>query len=221
MHKPMIVVSLLAVTGFGWMQDRAEPIASLADAKMILEWTPGEGAVLLIDAESEEPLQRAQIFRSDGQELIEIDARHGGRSRLAGLEIELREARLEALVESYPEGSYDIRATTAQGQQVVGRAWLSLDVPPAPQIVHPAQGALVSTAGLTLSWLGDPTVAAYEVQLEQGEDDGLRVKLPPQQSSFRVPADFLRPGLETTFEVVAIGSNGNRTLAEVLFATMP
>jgi hypothetical protein len=64
-------------------------------------------------------------------------------------------------------------------------------------------------------------VAAYRVQLEQGESDGLAVNLPPEQDSFRVPDGFLARGTETQLEIAAIGPNGNHTVVEIAFTTQP
>lgn len=212
---------LVAATGLGQLPARPAPASPLGSAAMVLEWEPEAGAVLLLSAESDEPLQRLCVLHPDGRRLFDLDARGAGRGRLTCMQIELEQAPLAALRESFPAGPYDLRATTARGAQSVGQAWLSFELPTPPRILQPAPGALVSTAGLTLAWLGDPTAVAYELHVEQEEDGGLRVKLPPLQSSYRVPNDFLRPGVETTFEVIAVGASGNRSKTEVCFATLP
>ncbi len=221
MYKPLITVSFLVLTALGWTQDRRKPVVSLGGGEMIVEWTPGQEAVVRISAESEEELESIQVFHSDGQKLVDLDARNSVQSGLSSLEIELREPTLERLFKNFAEGSYDIRAATVSGKLALGNAKLSFDMPPPPLIVHPQPGQLVKASGLTVSWWSDGDVESYELQVEQGEDDGLRVKLPPALTSFQVPHGFLAPGTETSVEVVAIGANGNRTVAEVLFMTQP
>jgi hypothetical protein len=236
MNKVMIAAFLLGLSSLGWMQDRRRPVVPLGAGEMVLEWTPGKEAVVRITAESEEGLECVQILRPDGRKLVDVDARilppDGRRlvgldaqdrlqSNLGGFEIELREPSLERLFRNYAEGLYDIRADTVGGKQALGKAHLSFDLPPAPRIVYPEPGQLVPSSNLTVFWLADRGAAGYLLQVEQGEDDGLRVKLPPEQSSFRVPNGLLAPGTETSLEVVAIGANGNRTLVEVLFETRP
>ena len=173
-----------------------------------------------IAAESEEDLEHVRIFRPDGRELIELATRNGG-GGLAGLEVELREPDIARLLENFTGGCYDIQAATVDGRLARGQANLSLDLPAAPRVVHPRPGELVPASNLTVYWLPDPSAAVYELQLEQGEDDGLRVRLPPQRRSFEVPHEFLVPGTPTILEVTAIGSNGNRTVTEVAFTTRP
>lgn len=221
MFKPMITVSVLALTALGWMQDRRRPVVSLGDGRMTLEWTPGKEAVVRITAEDEEKLESIEVFRPDGRKLIELDARNHLKSGLSSLEIELRETDLDQLFASYAEGSYEIRAGTIGGNLALGRARLSFDLLPAPVIMQPLPGELVRASHLTVFWSAVANAAGYELELEQGENDGLRVRLPPAQSSFRVPPGFLAPGTETSLDVVAIGANGNRTVAEVLFMTSP
>ncbi len=221
MYKPMITALLLLLTAFGWMQEPRRQTTALGRGEMTLEWTPGEEAVVRIAAESEEPLERIRIFLPDDRELVDLHAQNGLRRGLSGLELELRESDLETLLEHYAEGRYEIRADTVSGRLAVGSARLSFDLPPSPLIVHPGPGEVVHGSNLTVLWMADHAAAAYEVELEQGDEDGLRVRLPPEQSSFQVPAGFLQPGVETSLDVVAIGANGNRTVSEVRFMTRP
>jgi len=218
MYKPILFVSLLTMTALGWEQGRPTAVVPLEGSKMILEWTPGKEAVVRITAENEKELERVRIFRPDGQELVELATESGG---LTGLELELREPDLVRLLENYANGPYTIHAAMVGGKLARGQANLSLDLPAAPRVVHPRRGEFVQASNLTVYWLPDRSAAGYELQLEQGEDDGLRVRLPPERSSFQVPRDFLLPGTRTTLEVTAIGANGNRTVAEVVFTTRP
>ncbi len=221
MYKSILTVSVLALTSLGWMQGRPRPTVPLGKCSMTLEWAPGREAVVRIDAENEEELEGIRICRPNGQLLVDLDVPAGTQRGISGLEIELRESDLDALRETYAEGSYDIRASTAAGSHAFGKANLSFDLPSAPRIAYPAPGALVQRSNLTVIWLADRSVAGYELQVEQGEDDGLKVRLPPERSSFRVPDGILMPGTKTSVEIVAIGANGNRTVSEVAFITEP
>jgi len=221
MNKPLMIVPLLALSTLGWIQSRARPEVALGQSQMILEWAPGREAVVRVVAESDEQLERVQVFRPDGRELVDLDTHSGLNRGLSGMEIELRESDLRTLLGTYANGSYDIRATTARGNLALGSAKLSFDLPAAPRILLPKPGTLVEDSNLTVAWSGDRAAAGYEVELEQNDDDGLRVKLPPERSSFRVPDGFLRPGTETSLEIATIGKNGNRTVSEVRFFTRP
>ena len=221
MYKTILTVSVLALTSLGWVQSRRRPVVPLGECTMTLEWAPGQEAVVRIEAESEDELEGVHISRPDGQALVDLDVRNGAQRGISGLEIELRESDLDTLRATYAEGVYDIRANTVGGSIALGSAMLSLDLPAAPRIAYPSPGALVRRSNLTVFWLADRRVAGYELQLEQGENDGLRVKLPPERSSFRVPDGILKPGTRTSLEVVAIGASGNRTVQEVVFMTEP
>lgn len=225
MYKPMITVSLLFTTlfttGFMWTQNRQGPVVSLGQGEMHLEWTPGLEAIVHIAAESEDALERIRIFRPDGRELFDLDARDRAPNGLSSLAAELREPDLERLLENYTEGRYEILAATVGGSLALGHANLSFDLPSAPHVVHPSPEQRVQASSLTVSWLPDRDVAGYELQLEQGEEDGFRVRLPPEQSTFPVPPGILAPATETSLELAAIGTNGNRTLVHVNFMTQP
>jgi hypothetical protein len=217
MVKPVILL-LLPLTLLGWKQERTKPSLALRDSQMFIEWAPAKEAVVRITAENEDDLGHVRIFRPDGQELLDVDT--SGRGGLASLDLELREPDLRSLLDNYLAGSYVIRAYTADGRLFLGQASLSLDLPSAPRVLYPRTGEIVPS-GLTVSWLAENGVSGYEVKLEQGEEDGLRVRLPPKRSSFQVPRDFLRPATATTLEVTAIGANGNRTVTEISFLTRP
>jgi hypothetical protein len=221
MVKSMIAFPILLLAALGWMQERRRPMFALGSGEMTVEWTPGGEAILRLVAESERQLEQVRIFRPDGGNLIELGADTGVQHGVSGLEIELREPDLATLLANYAEGAYDIQALSVRGDLALGSARLSFDLPAAPRILHPRPGAVVHGSGLTVYWRGDGAADSYEVQLEQGDDDGLRIRLPPMQSSFRVPDRFLRPGTETSLEITAIGENGNRTVSEVLFMTHP
>jgi hypothetical protein len=63
-------------------------------------------------------------------------------------------------------------------------------------------------------------IIGYQVAVER--EDPLRVlnaDLPPTSTSFTVPADFLEPGTEYMFEVLAIEVSGNQTIAAGSFET--
>jgi hypothetical protein len=221
MSRTTIALSLLALIPLAWKQERRRPIVPLDEGTMILEHVVGGEAVVRIEAESEEELEHVRVLGPDGAAFLELGTRRGAELGLSGLVLELRETSLEALLASHAEGDYDIRATTVGGNLAVGKARLSFDLPAAPRVVYPPPGAFVPSSGLTVTWLADRSAAGYHVQLEQGESDGLAVKLPPGRNSFRVPDGFLARGTETLLEITALGPGGNRTVVEIAFTTLP
>jgi hypothetical protein len=220
MFKTTIALSLLALTAIAWQQQNPRFSRPLKEEKMILEHnvTLGE-AVVRVEAESEEELDRVQILKPDGERLLVLEAPNGTVRGLSGFKLELQEASLATILATYTEGTYDIRARMAGGKVAQGRAVLSFDLPPAPRLVYPFEGALVPTSGLVVRWLADRSAAGYRIQLEQGETDGLAIQLPPGRNSLVIPDGFLASGVETQLEIAALGANGNRTVAEVHFTT--
>lgn len=221
MKQSAIPLVLLALAAFGRTEDHPRPVLPLGSPEVTVEWMPGVEAVVRIAAESEDELGRFQVFSPDGRELIDLNARLLAQGGLSSVDLELREPSLEQLLENHVQGSYALRATTVHGSLALGEATLSFDLVAAPRIVHPRRGDSLPASTLTVVWLGDREAVGYEVQLEQGDDEGLRVKLPPEQCSFEVPFGLLAPGTETTVEVAAIAANGNRTIAESVFTTLP
>jgi hypothetical protein len=221
MFKSSLALGLLALSALGLLQDRRHPIVPLGQGTMQLESVAGGEAVIRIEAESEEQLERVDVRDPDGRLFLALDSSQASRRGLSGLVMELRETSLAEILASYSEGEYDFRATTVDGSVAVGKARLSFDLPATPRIVYPPAGALVPANGLTVMWLSDLNAIGYRLQLEQGENDGLAVNLPPGRNSFRVPDDFLPRGTEFQLELSAIGTNGNRTIVEVPFTTLP
>lgn len=221
MFKTTISISLLALTAVGWQSQNPRPVSILLkEERMILEHnvTLGE-AVVRFEAESEEDLGRVQVNRPNGERLFALEAPNATRG-LSGFKIELQEGSLESILSTYAEGAYDIRARAASGRTALGSAVLSLDLPPAPRLIFPYEGAEdVSTSRLVVYWRPERWVTGYRIQMEQGESDGLVVQLPAGRSSLQIPDGFLAPDTETQLEIAAIGSNGNRTVVEVNFTT--
>lgn len=221
MYKSILVISLLSLTAMGWQRQGLRSGPRLKEERMIIEHnvTLGE-AVVRVEAESEEELDRVQVTRPDGEHLFVLTASNGPVHGLSGFKIELQETSLESIFATYAEGGYDIRATTRSGRWAQGTAVLSLDLAPVPRVLYPQEDAVgVSTSNLVVRWVADRHASGYRLQLEQGETDGLAIQLPPGSHSFRVPSGFLLRGVETQLELAAIASNGNRTVTEIHFTT--
>ena len=74
----------------------------------------------------------------------------------------------------------------------------------------------------TVATFSAPGAEQVEIIIEQ-EDLGevYDVILPGNSTRLRVPRQFLRPDTEYKIEILAIGENGNRTIAESTFETEP
>lgn len=189
----------------------------LKEESIVIEYAPALGeAVLLVEAESEVSLGQVEVVGPHGERVFLLEA---GDRPLQGFTIETREASVQVLFQRYSRGVYDLRARTVDGRSVVGSAVLSHQLLGAPVVILPLPGSRVPANAL-VSWVPDPTAAQYIVTLEQGENDGLTVRLPAGTSSFQIPNGVLQPATATHVEVLVVGSDGNRTQSEVEFETL-
>ena len=220
MTKTIIAITALALAGLSMQQERLLGVP-LKEEILSVEYTAtANEAVLRMEAESEVELRSIQVLNPEGQTILDLRAHRAGRHSLSGFVIEMQETTAEQVFAAYPAGMYQIRGRTVDGRRAHGRAKLSHALPLVPQVIFPYEGAVnVPVKQLTLSWLPDNEVDGYVVSLEQDENDGLTVNLPPGSSSFTVPAGVLLPGKESQFELGAIGPDGNCTLVEIIFHT--
>jgi hypothetical protein len=140
----------------------------------------------------------------------------------------LDEVPIEEMFALFPEGTYRFVGRTTDGAKLAGEVEFSHDIPAGPEIVAPVQGAGCPQVGgtLVIDWNtvdhtidGEPIeVEAYEVIVEnEGELD---VILPAAAGTqLTIPAEFLEPGTEYAFEILAIADNGNQTITEGCFVT--
>lgn len=220
MFKSTIALASLAFAVLGGQQQDIRSSSLLKEEMMTIEYFPeANQATLVMEGESEELLQSVEIRNPVGTTIVRLGAGHGPAVALAGYVVETTESSLQALLDTYAEGVYDIRAQTSEGRSALGQAVLSHDLLPAPVVLYPTEGSVdVSTTFIT-GWLPDPEAERYRVNVEQGENDGITVQLPAGTSSFQVPDGVLAPGTKTHLEVGAIGKNGNTTMVEIFFTT--
>ena len=228
------VLALLALAATAARLEQTSNAASaplrLAKATMIVEVnaTDGDaGLQVFLDAE---PWNSLTISAPDGRTILAINGR--GRLKNYGLtelfsessEPPFDEFPLKRFKRLWPEGRYSFVGTTIEGERLVGRARLSHDIPDGPQIVSPADGAIVAPGNVVAGWNPVPeppgiNVVGYRAIVER--EDPLRVfsvDLPASVTSVTIPKEFLESGTEYKLEVQAIEASGNQTLTEVTFS---
>lgn len=134
---------------------------------------------------------------------------------------------LKDLLRMFPEGRYRLVGETTDGGEIIGTARLTHDIPAGPTVVTPEEGAVIRVDDTLIDW--EPVVkpagieiAGYQVIVELPEP--LRVfsvDLPAPVTSVTVPPEFLKPGTEYKFEILAIAKRGgrNQTITESSFTT--
>ena len=220
MYKPMFAFVVIGLGFLGWRDAESDQFLGLKEETMRLEYTAAvDEAVLIVEAESESGLGRVEVRGPNGAPIFKLRKGDARSFALSGFMVETLETSAASLFAAYPEGVYNVRAWTLEGQQLRGSAELSHDLLPAPIAVYPFEGAVnVSTTPLVV-WIGDPEATGYRVVLEQNENDGLMAELSADTNSFQVPEGILAPDTRSQLEIGAIGSNGNSTLVEISFFT--
>lgn len=154
---------------------------------------------------------------------------------------------LADFLELFPAGEYAFRASMENGDRAKGDAELTYNLPAAPDISMTEDMAFAIDE-VVISWapgddlgeachdqdlvddgiIADPSeveIVGWEVVVEYDEDDSpepfrvFSAQLPPEQTSVRVPVEFLQPFVnsgftEFKFEIGAIEESGNQTFSE-------
>jgi hypothetical protein len=146
---------------------------------------------------------------------------------------------LDELLATLPEGDYTFSGKGMENGDSTGKtsgtAWLTHHIPAGPDLLSPAEGAVISPTGQETSWgavtetlTGDPvTIVAYQLIIEKDEEPhphmvgkfGLSMYLPGSVTSIAIPDGFLEPATAYKWEVLAIEESGNQTLSSGSFQT--
>lgn len=174
-------------------------------------------ATVVVGAETEMRVEHAQVLDPDGNPVLRIQGGLVGRYAMQGFEIESSEIPPELLLKQYQEGRYEFAALSEDGRLLVGGADLTHDLPAVPQVTFPLESDVAVSTTPMLTWTASPNADSIEVQLEQNDSDGLSIRLPGDAQGFQVPRGFLKPGVETYFELAAFDASGNSISSEVVF----
>jgi hypothetical protein len=214
-----VALNLAAAATEAWATKPDSEIP-FSKAKIIIEFNStangGVGDVgvqVLLDGE---PWRLLKIKSPNGREILHIIASSS-----------LRKQGLTELF--FEEGTYEFEGKTIEGQEIEGKATFTHVIPAGPVIVSPPLNAEVDPKNLVISWKAvtkdiagrDSVIVAYQIIVERTDNDQLGaalrtfdIKLPATSQSVTVPAEFLEPGTEYKFEVLAIEAGGNQTISE-------
>ena len=177
------------------------------------------GVQVLLDAEA---WKRLEILDPRGGKILDIAAEGNlGQLGLTELFFESAEPSPEEVLALFRAGKYEFEGESVEGDELEGEARLSHNLPPAPIIVTPSfAGQELDRTNTVIEWQAIPGIAGFEVIVEN-EDVGAELTIPLSATTTRVhvPEEFLDPETEFKVEVLAIGENGNKTIAEREFVT--
>lgn len=220
-----------------------KPTTRIAAAKLFIEYNSTDDDTGIHGAFDDAGWSRLCVFDPDGNQVLAVNPQSQLKDlTMGGIFFESREpprseftfAELRA---EFPAGRYTVRGTTFEGEQLVGSAIFTHNVPAAPVITSPPltpEGTL-PTEGLVVSWEpvtqtvdGRPvTITGYEVIVTKEVPDDPNgfsrptydVHVPADVTSLSVPAEFLEPGTEYELEVLALEVSGNQTITVGFFTT--
>jgi hypothetical protein len=208
------------------------------DARIIIELnsTDGDSGIqLFVDGEGWDELE---VMSPDMSTILHVMGDGSvGLQGLTELFFESAEPSFDVLpfdefLARFPEGVYTLMGTTVDGDQLVGLATLTHNVPAGPEIVSPEEDEVVDPEDVVIDW--DPVIDQFAndsdieitgyqviVENEEGPLRVLSIDLPASVTEVTVPPQFLEPDTEYKFEVLAKEESGNQTITESTFFTMP
>jgi Fibronectin type III domain len=229
---PVVVAVMVALVSAATASELgAQAPGSFAEAEIRIEVNSTDGdAGLQVDLDGE-AWNEVTIVGPDGR-ILNVTAK--GNLQTLGLtelffesqEPSFDELPLEEFLELFPEGEYRFLGKTVEGTNLVSSATLTHDIPAGPIITAPRDGAVVNRKKTVIAWMPVTRprgieIVGYQVIVERPEPTLLvfSVDLPATATSVTVPREFLEPGTEYVFEVLAIEAGGNQTISEGFFQT--
>jgi len=178
-----------------------------------------------------EPWKSIKVVGPNGRTLLEVEGK--GRLKNFGLtelfvesnEPNFADMSKAEILARFPEGVYKFSGTTVEGDKLVGAATLTHNIPDGPVIVSPLPSDVVDPNNTVINWNAVTTppeinIVGYQVIVEGGSPfRTFDVNLPGTATSVTVPPEFLEPGTQYIFEVLAIEIGGNQTITEGSFST--
>ena len=222
---------------------------SIATAKLIVEYNATDNDIGVHGAFDDHGWSELCVYDPNGTLVLAV--RPQGQLQdltMAGIFFESREPpgmefSFADLKAAFPEGLYQVRASSFDGTALTGAATFTHDVPAAPVISSPALvddeanigDAVVFTTDLEIAWEdvtatvdgGLVVISGYEVivtKVEHDDPNGFSrpifdVHVPADRNSLSVSAEFLEADTVYEVEVLALEQSGNQTITAGFFKT--
>ncbi len=191
------------------------------DAEVFFEFNTTDndlGLQIFLDAEG---WKKVKVSDPNGHKIVQfLTAGNLSELGITELRFESAEPSPAEVLALFPPGEYEFRGKTVEGDRLGSTGELSHDFLPAPTF-SPSDGQEVDPNNTIVTW-NAPGAEQVEVIIEN-EDTGdvFDVIVSGAITSLNVPPQFLQPDTEYKIEILAIADNGNRTIAESDFVTMP
>ncbi len=174
------------------------------------------GLQVFLDADG---WSRVTVSDPRSRRIVDITAK-GNLSKLGITELrfESAEPSPDEVLALFPPGQYPFRGRTVDGENLFSIATLSHNFL-TPPTFSPSNGQVVNPNGTVVTW-NAPGAERVEVVIENtGLGHVFDVIVSGSTTSLNLPPQFLKPGTTYAIEILAIGPNGNRTIAESTFKT--
>jgi hypothetical protein len=229
------ILALLGIAAAGAslpaMVARASDPIPLKLAKMIIELNDTAGDVGIQISADGEPWDRLMVEAPDGWKILDVKGKRNlgllGSTELfmESHEPSFDEMTLEEVLALFPEGIYAFSGNTVDGEKLTGQAVFTHDIPGAPLVHSPPEGATVDPDDVVIDW--DPVVDPPGIQIVEYEviatqispKRTLSIHVPAAVDTIHLPPEFFEPGQEYQYEVLAIEVGGNQTISEGEFFT--
>jgi hypothetical protein len=163
-----------------------------------------------------------------------------GQLGLTELFFESVEPAIAEVLETLPEGDYTFEGSAIEAGErqgtTRGTALLTHDIPEGPEILSPEEDAVVpEDEDLLVDWStvdktidgSDINIISYQLIIEKDEEPdphmigtmGLSMYLPPDVTQMTISEEFLEPGTDYSWEVLAIEESGNQSINSSQFST--
>ncbi len=222
---PALGAGLLAVLAPALAsQSRGSVTLPFDELSLFVESNAVDGdAEVILKLDADAALRSLKVVGPDGKKVVGLATRGNRNLGHRQVEMESKEPASAAAFAAFPEGVYQFRGVSVDGERFFGEVTFSHALLAPVTVTSPASGATdVPLTGLTASWTPTPGVTRYivEVEEEDVETNSLVVDVPGTSTSFAIPDGWLLPGTTYQIAVGAVGPTGNVTVYEHLFTTV-
>ncbi len=192
-----------------------------ADAEVFFEFNSTDndlGLQIFLDAEG---WRQVKVSDPRKQKIVQIMT-EGKLSDLGITELRFESAEPSPaeVLALFPAGEYTFRGKTVEDGKLYSTATLSQDLLPAPTF-SPSDGDAVDAGATTVTW-NAPGAEQVEIIISNEETDAtLDVTVSAPVTSLDIPPQFLQADSEYKIEILSIAENGNKTITESNFVTLP
>ena len=216
-----ILVGVAVSTSAAAGHPKPKPISEFENAEIRVERnaTDGDTEVVIFAKGGDEGFRYFTVRSPDRRHVVQFYGPDPGQRELL---FESPEPPGDAILAAYPEGTYHFKGLAADGAWFAAAAQLSHDLPPQAVILSPQDEATIAPGPLLIQWSSVTGAAQVLVELENESADPEQVltyNLPPEATSFEVPAALMTPGSSYQLSIGTVGENGNRVFVEVGFQT--